>query len=357
MGAEGGAASSCVIVYVSADASEPMREWSVAVPEGKEVECVVNRIRAHYTANAGGGGGAGAAGDGGKGAYKAQLRAQVEENAKKMAGGEGGEGGEGGAAGGVSDAMLNIAADLQLVETVALLPGGPKTDHVHVNMYCDDRAISKGSPVNERACGIASTCGLNAQVRGDVFIGRVLEDDERFERRDFTIADLDSGSAWVAKARSLNIEKQMSAAGDGSNEMLARMQAMAGKDTTVVGNPRSAAAGGGAQVSEMDGEGVTPEGSLYSWTQTEDEVVVEVKCPVHTTTKDVKCTFGPQAIKLRVLSIEDNANEDKTVLEGTLFQRIDVDGSTWTIEKTGAERVLQVTLSKDKPMRWLVLTR
>ena len=116
--------------------------------------------------------------------------------------------------------------------TVALLPGGPKTDHVHVNMYCDDRAISKGSPVNERACGIASTCGLNAQVRGDVFIGRVLEDDERFERRDFTIADLDSGSAWVAKARSLNIEKQMSAAGDGSNEMLARMQAMAGKDTT-----------------------------------------------------------------------------------------------------------------------------
>ena len=352
-------ATACKIVFVPADSSEQMQEWTVPVPEGKEVEAVVNRIREHYTtAAAGGGAGRGAGGDddGGKGAYKAQLRAQVEENARKMGNGAG----EGSGAGGVSDAMLNIAADLQLVETVALLPGGPKTEHVHVNMYCDDRAISKGSPINERACGIASTCGLNTHVRGDVFIGRVLEDDERFERRDFTIGDLDSGSAWVTKARSLNIAKQMNAAGDGGNDMLARMQAMAGPDATVVGNPHAGAGGAAPQVSKMDGEGVTPEGSLYTWTQTEDEVVVEVRCPMHTTAKDIKCTFGPQSIKLAVLSIQgaEDGNADSTkVLEGKLFQRIDIDGSTWTIEKTGNERVLQVTLSKEQPMRWLVLTR
>ena len=67
-----------------------------------------------------------------------------------------------------------------------------------------------------------------------------------------------------------------------------------------------------------------------------------MKCPEHTTTKDIKCTFGPQTIKIVVNTMpeEKSENETNAILEGKLFQRIDVDGSTWTL---GMSIILQTS--------------
>lgn len=59
-------------------------------------------------------------------------------------------------------------------------------------------------------------------------------------------------------------------------------------------------------------------------------MVIDITCPKHTTSKDVKCTFGSQSIKIVVDTLESESN-DKIVLDGKLFQRIDIDGSTWTL--------------------------
>ena len=312
----------CTVVFVPSDTSEKVREWKVSIAAGEEVECVVKTAREHYSAQSVTKRGQTRRGsdeedeNDAKEAYKKQLKAHVASTGRDNAGD-------------VSEAMLNAAAEMQLVETLALLPGGLKTNFIHVNMYCDDRAVSKGSPVNERATGIATACGLTAQVRGDVFIGRVLEDDERFERLEFTSKDLDSSSAWVTLAKSINVERHAGAAAGGSGaDMLAQMQAMAGPDATVVGNTGMTQTQMKMPPSEAMLLPQQGHNGKYTWSQTEDEVVVELTCPETTTRKDVRCKFGQQSITLSVDTIE---GDDKIVVEGKLFQKIDVDGSTWTM--------------------------
>ena len=314
-----------------------MSEWVIPIPVGKEVECVVNRLREHYRNSKTASNSRNS--EDATEIYKEQLRTQIRENDKSNKNDQ-----EKGIE--PSEKMIEVAADLQLVETVALLPGGVKTDYLHINMYCDDRAVSKGSSLNERACGIASICGLSSlQVRGDVFIGRVIEDDERFIRQDFTLKDLDSSAKWMETARDLNRLKQ-------NDPGLARLQAMAGADQSQVIMQQQNHAMSSGQMEDAPGE--SPEGSVYTWSQNEDDVVIEVVCPNSTVAKDIKCLWGPQTLKLVIESFDD---DKKTVLDGKLFQRIDVDGSTWTIESTKVGRVLQITLSKEKAMRWLVLLR
>ena len=46
---------------------------------------------------------------------------------------------------------MAAAMSMQMAQPVPLLPGSKKTGHVHVNMYVDDRGISKGLPTNTRA--------------------------------------------------------------------------------------------------------------------------------------------------------------------------------------------------------------
>ena len=44
-------------------------------------------------------------------------------------------------------------------------------------------------------------------MNGDVFIGRIFDNEEDFKRLDFTMSDLDSSSPWVKVARDLQIKR------------------------------------------------------------------------------------------------------------------------------------------------------
>ena len=47
-----------------------------------------------------------------------------------------------------------------------------------VNVYSDDKGVSKNLPVNQRAVHLAAACGYSGQqYRGDCFIGRVFDDE------------------------------------------------------------------------------------------------------------------------------------------------------------------------------------
>ena len=52
------------------------------------------------------------------------------------------------------------------------------------------------------------------QVRGDAFLARVLDDGERFERRDLTVADVSSTADWVRAAAAQNERKRREESAD-----------------------------------------------------------------------------------------------------------------------------------------------
>jgi hypothetical protein len=59
-----------------------------------------------------------------------------------------------------------------------------------VNLYVDDTGSLKGLPHNGRASSLASEAGYPVDVRGDAFVGRVMDSDAEFQRLDFTFEDV-----------------------------------------------------------------------------------------------------------------------------------------------------------------------
>lgn len=75
-------------------------------------------------------------------------------------------------------------------------------------MYVDDQGVLKGLPVNVRASQVAQLCGLALEVRGDAFLARFRDNDDDFERMDFSLAELSSSAPWVAEARAFQEDKR-----------------------------------------------------------------------------------------------------------------------------------------------------
>jgi len=55
----------------------------------------------------------------------------------------------------LTDEMINHIARAQMVQPVALMPGGPHNGFMHTNMYVDDSGQLKGLPNNKRASELA----------------------------------------------------------------------------------------------------------------------------------------------------------------------------------------------------------
>lgn len=176
----------CVLVRIAADASVPLAECSVGYDgpgSESEVGCVTSFVKArlaeaHPDASA---------------VDPSELAAQMRQHTGQD----------------VTADMARALAGMNMVETTALMPGGTHNGFVHVNLYGDDRGSLKGLPRNARAEAMCAACGLaGTNVYGDVYAGRLIDCDDRFERMDFTLADMDSGAEWVAEARAINARKR-----------------------------------------------------------------------------------------------------------------------------------------------------
>jgi hypothetical protein len=90
------------------------------------------------------------------------------------------------------------------------------------------------------------------QVNGDVFLGRYMDNEEDFERMDFTKADLSSSAPWVADAQR-QIARRSERSGD-AQALLQRLQqqqqqpAAAGSGSKAVASPADAAKAKGNEV-------------------------------------------------------------------------------------------------------------
>ena len=60
------------------------------------------------------------------------------------------------------------------------------------------------------------------QVQGDAFLARIFDNEDDFERLDFTLKEVTSNATWVKEAAAQNEAKRR---GDSAESILQRMQA------------------------------------------------------------------------------------------------------------------------------------
>lgn len=194
-----------------------------------------------------------------------------------------------------------------------------------ISAYCDDKGVAKELEENSRASGLVQACGYPGQsFRGDIFLGRVFDDNEEvWKRIDFTLADCNSDAPWVAQVKNLR-----------ANRSVGDVQALGAK----MGVQNA------AQINPSTIADATPSGDAehYTWRQTEDEVEVTFK--KEGLTKDdkkaVKVVFGRQKLKVEV--------KGDVLLDTALNMPTTCDESTWTL----MDGILQVNLAKADSETW-----
>eukprot|EP00931_Biecheleriopsis_adriatica_P069176 TRINITY_DN43051_c0_g1_i1.p1 TRINITY_DN43051_c0_g1~~TRINITY_DN43051_c0_g1_i1.p1 ORF type:complete len:305 (+),score=75.64 TRINITY_DN43051_c0_g1_i1:91-1005(+) len=194
-----------------------------------------------------------------------------------------------------------------------------------ISVYCDDKGVAKNLEENPRVSGLVQACGYPGQTfRGDVFVGRVFDDNEdEWRRMDFTLKDCSTDAVWVAQTK-----KQR------SNRSSSDMQSLAGKvgaNNPALINP--------SMLGDSAPKGETAE---YSWKQTEDEVEVTFKKEglQKGDKKLVKVVFSRQRLKVEV--------KGEVIIDSELAASTNTDENTWTL----SDGVLQVTLSKASEETW-----
>jgi hypothetical protein len=313
-------------VYIPCDADCPLEELTMEIPEGKEMEILLDTLKDHFRS---------ASGTVGSSAeQKAIFKKQLEDQSGKV----------------VDDRLMDIAARMQMVQPVALLPGGVATNWEHVNCYVDDRGISKGLARNDRACGLAAECGAPTDIVGDAFLARILDDDDRFERHDFTLSEVSSSAPWVKRAFQLHLSKKQNI-----GNVQEQLRAMGGDMNAKADN---------LSLQEALPEPGPPPGAIehgvvhpYTWMQEGEDVVVTTQVPAETTKNDVKYDVKMQSMHLEVATMPEGG---RVIVDGALELCFEVvpGECSWSIlkNKDGTKRV-EVTLTKGKEMRWPCFTR
>lgn len=190
-----------------------------------------------------------------------------------------------------------------------------------VSAYCDDKGVSKDLEINVRVSGLVQACGYpGQQFRGDVFLGRVFDDEDAWERVDFTMADCNSDADWVQLTKNQRSKKNV-------NDMNTAAEKFGlDKNNTAKLTP---------DTMDMD---MKPAGETeaYTWRQTGEDVEITFKKEGLTKAdaKQVKVEIKKQKIKVDV--------KGEILLQGNFPHATDPDCSTWTL----SDGILQVTLAK-----------
>lgn len=186
-------------VCIPADVSEPLQELTQDYTERDEVECLLNRVKAHFKSK--------------KPAKSAEQLARQREQLLANVPPEQRDK--------IDEGMLSTAADLGMVENIALLSNSRDNGYIGVNLYCDDEASFIDAPLNPRASEIAFCCGKQMQVQGDVFLARVFDNEDDFQRLDLGLREVSSSAPWVKDAFQQNERKKKA---DSADVVLQRMQ-------------------------------------------------------------------------------------------------------------------------------------
>jgi len=218
------------------------------------------------------------------------------------------------------DTLMKVASECT-VEKFALVHPTKSNNHTGVNIYLDEAGMLKRLPLNTRASDWCTRAGYNPppQFYGDVFLGRV-KTRPYFQNLSLQIGnDTSPDAPWLKQATNDNLEYQL------------EMNRLTGREDTQ------------AAIVGTDGKEGHEVG--YTWTQTDEELEIILPSPSPTlATKDVKIKFLPQSVMVKL-------NNDG-VLDLELFEHVDPEGCTWTLDRKGSNVKVVITMEKIEKALW-----
>jgi len=232
----------------------------------------------------------------------------------------------------VSQETLQKVAEQGQVETFCLVHPMPSNKFQSVNIYLDEVGMLKRLPMNKRAADFALRAGFNPPPKfyGDVFLGR-LETKPTLKNVNFKLeSDTSPHAEWMKNATMENLEYQT------------QMNKITGQTDQL---QPSADGENGIAKTEEDG--------LYSWTQTDEEI--EIVVPIGSggekplTSKEIKARGLKVKFFPRKLTV---SFQNQELLNLNLYDSVDPDGSTWTLDVGGARSSLIITCEKNDEMSW-----
>ena len=220
----------------------------------------------------------------------------------------------------VSHDVLQQVAKEAHVETFTLVHPTLSNQKTSVVMYLDEVGMLKRLPLNKRASDYAARAGYNPppQFYGTVILSRFQYSTSRVDGTavkhvlNFTMDDASPHATWLMQAAQDNLQHQQQF--NQATGAKLEQAAIQGTDGTVA--------------VEQD----------YTWTQTEEELELRIVSDEPVTKKDVKIQFAPQMLQVhkpKVVSI-------------ALFERVDVESCTWTIDKNE----LVISMEKQEAAFW-----
>jgi hypothetical protein len=237
------------------------------------------------------------------------------------------------------------------VEIVSLLLPSPQYNFIGVSMYCDAVGKLKELPLNERATSLSKVCNHADPIYGDVYFGKVHDDESQpWQRLDFTMSDMSSESEWCKKAQEYN--KRGRSGGYSTSSVLQNMLKQ--------GNTQHI---GGEEEPNVVSNKETAESDILSWNQTEDEIEVKVTLPILVKSSELNIQIKPKSLQILLksgVSIPASSSNDEKINKifqaggAELLKKIDNDSSAWQLEKTkdGKQSIIVLTLAKDTKGSW-----
>lgn len=219
-----------------------------------------------------------------------------------------------------SEDTLQKVASEGSVERFPLVHATEANNFTGVNIYLDEAGMLKRLPLNSRATDFCARAGYNPppQFYGDVFLGRVkTRPDHRIVS--FSLGeDTAKDAKWLVQATMDNLAYQT------------ELNKLTGRSETQ------------ASIAGTDGTEKHEDG--YTWTQTEEELEVVIPLAASLSSKDVNVRFLQQTMLVKF--------QKEPILSLELFEHVDPDGCTWTIDRKGDEVKLVITLEKVEQALW-----
>jgi CS domain len=248
----------------------------------------------------------------------------------------------------VSQDALRQVAMQGSVETFSLVHAVPSNNFTAVNIYLDEAGMLKRLPLNTRATDwFAKRAGYQdppPQFFGNVVLGRVVQRKSIETGRPMVVnesfvlgRDTALDAPWLQAAATDNLAYQLE-----MNKITGRTDQQQPK------------------VAGQDGMAKTESG--FSWTQTEQEIEMSIpllpaagaaaagsssdSSSASVKTKDIQVKFRPHHIQVKVLN--------KELLALALFEHVDPDGCTWTLDRKNdtSSVTLLITMEKVEAAFW-----
>ncbi|OEU11452.1 hypothetical protein FRACYDRAFT_276823 [Fragilariopsis cylindrus CCMP1102] len=227
----------------------------------------------------------------------------------------------------ISPSAMNAVAAEGSVETFPLVHPAETNEYTGVYIYLDEVGMLKKLPSNKRASQIGGSCGYNPPpiFYGDIFVGRT-QTKPKMINVDFEAGIDTAGNAeWMKRAVSENLAWQQG------------MNAATGRKDQV-------------QPAHAGTDGAVAEESNFTWTQDEEEI--ELTVPIITTEvaagssivinkKEIQVIYKP-----KVVTVSYQGDE---IVRVSLYDSVDVDGCTWTLNTDKTITRLIITCEKQDP--------